>query len=242
MKVTWLLQGGFLFEYNNHRMVIDAYLSNVVERTQGVTRLAENPVSLEELKPDSWICTHDHLDHLDPETVAKAALQYPDCVFVGPSSVCEHLEKLGVPKDRIGCLNVGDSAAVDDFEILAVTASHSDPDAIGIILKVGLKTVYLSGDTELTDDLVDDVEQFDDVDVMFVCINGRLGNMNAAEAVELVKIVNPVLVVPMHYGLFAENTADPKQFISRCAKSHLYANELTAGCEYDLETLMANQL
>ena len=91
MKITWLLQGGFIFDVSDRRIVVDAYFSDIVESRQKLTRLALPPIPLDMIKPDMWICTHDHLDHLDPPTVKKAAAMYPECRFIGPVSVCRHL-------------------------------------------------------------------------------------------------------------------------------------------------------
>jgi L-ascorbate 6-phosphate lactonase len=45
-----------------------------------------------------------------------------------------------------------------------------------------------------------------------VCINGKLGNMNLQEAARLTAQLQPRQVLPMHWGLFAENTLDPLEF------------------------------
>ena len=53
---------------------------------------------------------------------------------------------------------------------------------------------------------------------MFVCINGKWGNMNYKEAVKLTKEIKPKIVIPMHYGMFKENTVDPNLFIEELKK------------------------
>ena len=85
MNITWLTQGSFLFESNGTRIIIDPYVSDFLE-TQGLKRMVDFPLSLEELKSDFLICSHDHLDHLDPETIEKIAKMYPECIFAGPKS------------------------------------------------------------------------------------------------------------------------------------------------------------
>jgi len=235
MKITWLLQGGFLFEIASQRIVVDAYLSDIVEVREKLTRLAESPISLEELKPNFWICTHDHLDHLDPPTVQKAAVMYPLCHFVGPKSVCRHLQELGVDGKRILPLAKGKSIVISDkISLKAVLACLSDPEAIGMIIESEKKRFYLSGDTLWTDELRREVQNFGALDVILICINGKLGNMNTDDAIELVQMLRPKLAIPMHYGLFAENTADPQLFIEACQKSRISSFALEAGKEYAL--------
>ena len=70
MKITWLGQAGLLIETEGVIIMIDPYLSDSVA--------AVNPknyrrVPVEErflrMRPDVLICTHNHLDHTDPETL-----------------------------------------------------------------------------------------------------------------------------------------------------------------------------
>ena len=107
MKITWITGGGFIIENSGKRLVIDPYLSDVVERTIGWTRMVPVPVKLEDLKPDIIFCTHDHIDHLDPEAVPEIARYYPSCLFAGPTSVVDKLNELGISKDRIIKLDKG---------------------------------------------------------------------------------------------------------------------------------------
>ena len=50
---------------------------------------------------------------------------------------------------------------------------------------------------------------------MFICINGRLGNMSVDDAIKLTKIINPKVGIPTHYGMFESNTEDPKNYTSK---------------------------
>jgi len=52
MKITWITGGGFIIESSGNRLIIDPYLSDVVEKTLGWTRLVPVPVKLEDLKPE----------------------------------------------------------------------------------------------------------------------------------------------------------------------------------------------
>lgn len=71
-------------------------------------------------------------------------------------------------------------------------------------------TLYFSGDT-LFDKRLYGVAQFAP-DVTFLCINGKLGNMNVSEAVEVARSIGAPVNVPNHYGMFASNTEDPAKF------------------------------
>ena len=49
--------------------------------------------------------------------------------------------------------------------------------------------------------------------MLVACVNGRWGNMDHNEAAKVARQLNVALSIPTHYGMFAENTADPMDFI-----------------------------
>ncbi len=234
MNITWLTQGSFLFEDDNTRIVIDPYMSDFLI-SHGMTRLVDFPLTFEELKPDVMVCSHDHLDHLDPETVEKIAQMYSECLFAGPQSCCTHFLKLGIDEERIVLLEEGESRKFGELQITAVFADHSDPDAVGLVIENG-KKVYLSADSNYDERLVN--ENTSGCDVVLICINGRMGNMSADDALNVVKQIKPKAAFPMHYGLFAENTADPKPFVDGCKKSGIKSKALEVGISWKIADLL----
>lgn len=232
MNATWLQQGGFLFEAAGFRLVVDPYFSDVVERVAGLTRLAPPPLAPEALKPGLVYCTHSHLDHVDPEGLPRLLGLNPDCPVAGPESVVKRCAGLGIAAARIELLKPGMTRRAGPFTLKPTRAFHSDPDATGLILETGDgRTVYLSGDTEWREELPAAVVETAGraPDVAFVCINGRLGNMDAAGALETVRRTGASTAVPMHYGLFAENTVDPAPFLAACAAAGIRAFAMTPG-------------
>ena len=67
-----------------------------------------------------------------------------------------------------------------------------------------------------------------------ICINGRLGNMNAQEAAEVISSLRPELAIPMHFGLFAGNTADPEPFVEALEKENIKTLVAEAGKPYKI--------
>jgi L-ascorbate metabolism protein UlaG (beta-lactamase superfamily) len=231
MEITWLSQGSFLFESNGTRLLVDPYISNCLE-FKGLKRLVEFPLSFEALKPDMLICTHNHLDHLDPESVREIARLYPDCVIAGPISCCEHFIKLKIPASQIKLLEQDKSYALNDIKITPVLAIHSEPDAIGIVLESKDKKIYLSADTEYDEDLLN--EQSANADMVLICINGRLGNMSLEDALKIVIALRPDIALPMHYGLFAQNTANPQPFVDCCNNNGIKSFVMQVGETFEL--------
>ncbi len=218
IKLTWLCQGGFLMEAEGLRIVIDPYMSNrlyEVGKDEGMNRMMPNPVPYDKLNPDLVCFTHDHADHYDPESVREIIKVYPNCKCLGPTSTLNHFIKDGYNKANFTVLDVGQSTKVGNVSITAVPAYHSDPLAVGYIFKASGKTVYISGDTIYSPTLSADIKKAaaSPIDLMCICINGKLGNMPWNEAVKVVSEVRPKTALPIHYGLFARNTEDPRPFM-----------------------------
>ncbi len=219
IKVTWLGQGGFLFEFDQIRLVVDPYLSNSLAK-RGIERLIAIPIAIEVLQPDYVLFTHDHADHFDEETVALLTNRYPDCKFIGPHSVADHYEQLGFNSKQFQTLNKGETYHGSSFSVNAVPAFHTDAYSVGFIFHYRGHQIYVSGDTLLDPQLIpllkNEIEG--NLSLMMICINGKLGNMTDKEAVDVVKALQSKTTVPMHYGMFESNTVDPEFFYQSISK------------------------
>ena len=230
MNITWLGQGGYIVEQAGKRLIIDPYLSDALASLQGLRRLFPPPLIIGELLPDYVFITHDHFDHFDPNTLDPLLHMFPECLLLGPKSVAEHGRRMGIEEYRLIEVFVGEKVSLPSFTLIPTPANHSDPHAVGLILKSDDKLIYLSGDSLYNPDLAPCIYELaaQPLDATFICINGRLGNMNHVEAAELASDLRPAVAVPMHYGLFAENTADPHQFVTACQargqKAYVFEN------------------
>ena len=204
MIVRFLGQSGYLLKTANSEIIIDPYLSDSVNRVAGRPRTLPVPIDPKNINCDAVICTHNHLDHLDPDTVE---LIYPSHLFITTNEGKTVLGALG--KTNVKTLNVGESVTVGDFELTAVFADHT-VEAFGLIVKAEGKTLYFSGDTLFNEKLFE-IKSFSP-DVTFICINGRLGNMNVEEALVVAKEIGAKINVPNHYDMFASNSEDPHKF------------------------------
>lgn len=204
MIIRPLGQSGYQLKTENSEIIIDPYLSDSVNRVAGRPRLLPLPISPADICCDAVICTHDHLDHLDPDTVAEIN---PRQLFITTNEGKEKLKSLG--KENVIALNKGESISLGDFEITAVFADHT-VEAFGVIVRVEGKALYFSGDTLYNEKLFDIADYHPDV--TFICINGRLGNMSVEEALIVAKRIGAKVNVPNHYDMFASNSEDPKLF------------------------------
>ena len=229
LKITWLGQGGYMLCDGKTSLCIDPYLSNSVFKASGKERLVPPPIKPEELECDVMICTHNHLDHVDPDTISVMKSR-DTALFLAPCDCEEKMRSLGVVNYRK--FDEGDRCAVGEFELEAVFADHTSKSAIGAVVRHGGLTLLFTGDTFYNERLRA-YSRFG-VDVLFICINGKLGNMNVEEAIRLTGEIGAKVGVPTHYGMFAVNTEDPKKYTSRVSPSF----EMEVGREYGIAEIV----
>ena len=227
LSIRWIGQNGYLLRDGDNEICIDPYLSNVVDRVAKRGRMVKAPFAPEELKSNVTVCTHNHLDHVDIDAIPL--MKKENMIFLAPAHAKETLIECGVtnyvPFDEGAVYQIG------DFKLTAVFADHSVP-AIGLIVEHGEYSLYFSGDTEYHERLCELVSK--NIDLMFICINGKLGNMNVDEAVKLTKIISPRIGIPTHYGMFESNTEDPQKYVSRLACGF----EMKYNTEYSVKEML----
>jgi len=213
----WLGQGGFAFKTDKDEVfLVDPYISDACKTPRLVpAALAPRNVrtdyerSQKTLMPNYILCTHDHLDHTDPDAIPEF-IETSQAIFVGPPSSCKVFRGKGVPENRIITISHEETKTLGGVRVTAVHAEHSE-DSVGYVLDFGGVSVYITGDS-LYDPRLAEAAKYKP-DILMVCINGRWGNMNVSEAARLTAQINPEIVVPMHWGMFAHNTVDPQNFL-----------------------------
>ncbi len=144
-------------------------------------------------KADVILITHDHADHFSKDDIAKIARS--DTVIVAPAAVAQKLER------NVVTAQVGDRLSAAGIAVEVVPAYNASkpfhPKSagyVGYIITLGGKRIYHAGDT----DLILEMTQIK-CDVALLPVSGKYV-MNAAEAAEAAKTIQPALAIPMHYG------------------------------------------
>ena len=213
MKITWLTQAGLLFDNDRIRIMVDPYLSDSVgKRSPEKHRRIPVDERFFDIDPDVIIITHDHLDHLDPETLeVLLARSTKSITFLAPENAYMKLRQYGGGHNYV-LLAPHSVWSQGGVTFYSVKAEHSDRTAAGFILDDGRKTYYVSGDTLYNYDVIDDVLDLVEggVDYAFLPINGVGNNMNAKDAADFAYEIGAKCAVPLHYGLF--DSIDPTEF------------------------------
>ncbi|MDO4621435.1 MAG: MBL fold metallo-hydrolase [Eubacteriales bacterium] len=206
LAIFWLGQAGFLLKDSSGRqLVIDPYLSDYGERMRGFKRISPKLISPSDLKPDYYLISHHHFDHLDYDSVPIIA-SCKKTLFTAPASCVEELRKMGIREEQYIEVEPGSRLLLGDIIVDVVDADHGTmaPDAIGYIVEMGGHRIYFSCDTSYREDIFSVVKELHP-DIAVVCINGQFGNMNAEEGAKAAAFVGADLAIPCHYWTFLEH-------------------------------------
>jgi L-ascorbate metabolism protein UlaG (beta-lactamase superfamily) len=185
---------------------------------------------------DLVLLTHDHADHIDPVALPGIALASPGARFVAPRPAAGRVAELVGDDARVVAATAGEALAPGAIEVIPVAAKHEEFDLhptlgypyLGYVIRAGGVTIYNAGDTIPYEGLVETLQSLD-IDLAFLPINGRdffrtraetIGNMDYREAAELAMAIGVEVAVPVHYGMFAGNTAPPGHFVNYLAEFH----------------------
>jgi L-ascorbate metabolism protein UlaG (beta-lactamase superfamily) len=127
LHITWYGHASALLEIGGRRVLLDPVWSERCSPSPmvGPRRLHPPPVPLEQLPAlDVILISHDHYDHLDMPTV-QSLVGTQSAPFVVPLGVGAHLDRWGVPAERIIELDWdGSVEVVDGLRLTATPARH----------------------------------------------------------------------------------------------------------------------
>ena len=200
MKITWLGQAGLLMETEGVKIIIDPYLSDSVKAVnpKNYRRVPVDERFLQ-IQPDVLICTHNHLDHTDPETLKHYLDRDGGITVLAPEAAWKEVRKFGHDHNYVR-FNRHSEWTHGNIRFKAVKAEHSDPHPIGVIIEAEGKRYYVTGDTLYNADVFENIQGY--IDVVFLPVNGVGNNMNMIDARRFCEKIGPGLAVPMHCGLF----------------------------------------
>jgi L-ascorbate metabolism protein UlaG (beta-lactamase superfamily) len=238
LHLWWLGQSGFLVQWQGRHLLLDPYLSDSLTRKYATTdkphvRMTERVIAPDRLNFIQVVTSsHNHTDHLDPETLIPLMEVNPQIQFICPEANREFVtDRLRIAVEQPIGLNAGQRKQLGPFDITAVPAAHNELERdswgrhkyLGYVVQCGPWVLYHAGDTKWYEGMEQMLLSYK-VDIALLPINGDLperrvaGNLNAREAAELARAIGANLVIPCHYDMFEFNTADPAEFAEHCRK------------------------
>ena len=231
ITIMWLGQGGYLLKTDKGSLSIDPFCTDA----KGICeRMYPNFIDKGSVSVDLVLSTHDHWDHFDAETYRDYVIPK---TFVGPGSCMKLYKESGLPFEAVE-LNRGEVLERAGFRITATVADHT-ADSVGYFVETeGLK-LYFTGDTLYTAKLLEGNAELRP-DVIFTCINGKLGNMGYHEAARYARFLGVKVAVPNHYDMIRHNTENPQEFVNALAQvaPEIPSVVLESKVEYPMEYII----
>lgn len=189
-----------------------------IETTDGTVLYVDPWSDILDEKPqdgDVVFVTHDDFDHYDPEGIAAVAGQdatvaafeaidtsdldrtVVDLPYEGTTTVS------GIDVESIPAYNDPDGTHVDD----AGRPFHAEGEVIGLRLDIDGVSVFYPSDTDFLDH-----HESVQADVFMPPIGGHY-TMDRHEAAEFARILDPDLVLPVHYDTFEQIETDASAFL-----------------------------
>jgi len=225
IRLTWYGHAAFALTAGDTHLLVDPFLTGNVFA----------PVSADEVEADYILVTHGHGDHVG-DTVSIA--QRTNATVISNFEICNWLQAQGVSQTHPQHIGGGFQ---HPFGYLKLTIAHHGsalPDGsyggnpCGLLLTAEDKKIYLAGDTGLFYSMRLIGEEGIDLAILPIGDNFTMGPDDALRAVRLIE---PRVVVPIHYDTFEVIAQDPYAWARRVqAETSTEPVVLKPGESYDL--------
>jgi len=175
-----------------------------------LVKAAENGINLR--GNTAVIATCNHINHCNDINAVISAMTYAGFdkrgVLVAAHSVVNTDERYLTEfhkncLEKIIVLKSGQRLGIEDTEIHALPANHSDPDTIGLKFITNDFILTYSSDTSYSKALV---KAYKDSDILILNLplpgdEKKEGQLNTQEAIKIISEVNPKLAIITHFGM-----------------------------------------
>ncbi len=219
-RVTYVGHATVLIDLDGVRLLTDPVLR---PRVLHLRRVGSVPASaLRGL--DAVLLSHAHWDHLDLPSLERLGKELP---VVCPNGVGGLLRRRRFA--HVTTLEEGEEVAIGGLVVAGVHAEHDGSRGplgasgeLGFVV-TGSRRVYFAGDTDLFDDLA----AVGPIDLALIPVTGwgkkvGPGHLDPERAAEAVRILQPQVAVPIHWGTLAPigrvpDPEPPHEFARRVA-------------------------
>lgn len=203
VEIKWLGHSGFMIR-NSKVIYVDPY--NISEGLE---------------KADVILITHSHYDHCSFEDIKKIVQEGTKVII--PADCQSKITRISLPV-KIEIAEPGSSfnfpdLGVDVFPAYNVDKSFhpAEESWMGYLVKINNVLIYHAGDTDKIPEMqkLTGYKQKDKTFVALLPVGGRF-TMNAEEAADAAKLIQPSIAIPMHYGSVVGDEKDAREFCELC--------------------------
>lgn len=253
MAALWYIgQMGIVVKWNGLTVCFDPVLNDLYHPDKSSRRNYEVPFAPEEfLGVDYAVCSHNHKDHMNTETLKPLWKANPKMKIIVPEPERESLIGAGIGEEgvigaRAGeemvlkaggreCLLCPVAAAHEEY----ITDEHGNQKHLGYVMKCKDLHIYHAGDTMVTQKLIEDVRAHGPIAVACIPVNGVdferhsrgiIGNMDCRDGAYFASQIDADMTLPMHTDMVMGNEENPLIFAE-------YMRSLYPGRKYHMMQL-----
>tara|TARA_Y100000590_G_scaffold425398_1_gene533339 strand:- start:84 stop:911 length:828 start_codon:yes stop_codon:yes gene_type:complete len=247
MCIYFLGQSGYVLKFKELIIYIDPYLTDYIENPLGLNdnkmfRSFRSPIDPESIsKCDAIICTHSHVDHMDPWTINKINSDYKLFSSIGAYEKSD----INLPQSRITFLHPEKTYKIRGINIVSFPAAHYDlidefgrPDCLSILIQWNGINLFFWGDGIRYDGQYELLSKYS-FEYFFAPINGRdkkrenegiIGNIKENELAEFCSKLSIKNIIPNHYDMFINNTGSIDLFKKEIYKRNPEQSIISMNC------------
>lgn len=232
LALWWLGQMGVALKGDDGALLyIDPCLSDIVNAVTPDDfgeRLFPPPLVPAEVdNAAAVLCTHEHIDHTDPDTLPAIAAASPAApIYVTGWVRQKVVNEMGITAGRVRVPEVDSPFELGAARITPLPSAHPtvEHDAakghrwLGFLIEWNGVRLYHAGDTVVYDGYIERLRALGPIDIAILPVNGRdwmrdrrdvIGNLLPSEAVALGAELGWGLIIPGHNDLYKGNRIAP---------------------------------
>lgn len=204
IDIHWLGHDGFKIKADNKIIYIDPF-----------------KIKQQNEKADFLFITHEHFDHCSIEDIEKVLKE--DTKIIAPAECQSVILRLKI-KNHIQIVEPNKRYKVKDLEFYTTPAYNINKfrspgavyhpkidEKVGYVINLAGKNILHTGDSDAIQELL----ELKNIDIALVPVSGTYV-MTPEEAANLVNIIKPKYVIPMHYGEIVGTIENAKKFKELC--------------------------
>ena len=245
--IYFLGQSGYVLNFKELTIYIDPYLTDYIENPLGLNekkmyRSFPSPIDPESIsKCDAIICTHSHVDHMDPWTINKINSDFKFFSSIGTYEKSD----INISRSRITFLYPEKTFKIGEVNIIPFFAAHYElmdqfgrPDCLSILIQWKGINLFFWGDGIRYDGQYELLSRYN-FEYFFAPINGRdkkrenegiIGNIKENELAEFCSKLSIKHIIPNHYDLFINNTGSIDLFKKEIKINNPNQSIITMNC------------
>jgi len=185
MRISWLKHAAFKIKTKENKIIyIDPY-----------------KLSKDEEKADIIICSHEHGDHFDADSIQK--IRKDSTILLGPESISSKLKKFDGTGLALYKPYTIENITIELYPAYNIKRMRKKNEPFhpkerkwaGILIEADGKKIYHAGDTERIPEMKELASKAIDI-AMLPC--GGTYTMDFEESADAAVDINPKVVIPMH--------------------------------------------